>query len=283
MITGFIFNRQPTKNRGRVSLFTIKAGDVLEFAEVESEDGGHGRVAPRAWGVSQGPLSLATVPRLTWILYVATTAPHWTLTMPVSITDPSEFERLTQSIASDMQSLSLHWTLYNKLQDALDTYEPEFNESQTFWYLTFEAHRDVSLFRLCRLYDQHCSALNLKNWLVALRDNPQFFTVSKPTPDPSTLKQDILSVMDNDPAVIKVVKLRNNALAHRAVTPIVSPRAAVHCSLPYRDIDVLIDRARDIVNRYTLLLNRETYSTTIVGHDDYQHLLNAVRKSRENG
>ena len=167
-ITGFIFNRQPTKNRGRVSLFTIKAGDALEFAEVESEDGGHGRVAPRAWGVSQGPLSLATAPRLTWILYVATTAPHWTLTMPVSITDSSEFERLTQSIASDMQSLSFHWTLYNKLQDALDTYEPEFNESQTFWSLTFEAHHDVSLFRLCRLYDQRCSALNLKNWLVAL-------------------------------------------------------------------------------------------------------------------
>ena len=47
-------------------------------------------------------------------------APHWTLTMPVSITNlsESEFERLTQSIASDMQSLSFHWTLYNKLQDA---------------------------------------------------------------------------------------------------------------------------------------------------------------------
>ena len=89
--------------------------------------------------------------------------------------------------------------------------------------------------------------------------------------------------MDNDPAVKEVVKLRNNALAHRAVTPIVSHREAVPYSLLYRDINVLIDRAMDIVNRYTLLLNRETYSTTIVGHDDYQHILNAVRKSRENG
>ena len=88
--------------------------------------------------------------------------------------------------------------------------------------------------------------------------------------------------MDKDPAVKEVVKLRNNAFAHRAVKPYCRvAKTRIPYSLLYRDINMLINRARDIVNRYLLLLNRETYSTTIVGHDDYQHILNAVRKSQK--
>jgi len=202
--------------------------------------------------------------------------------MPASTTDPVQFGLLTQSIAYDMQTLAFHWRLYSDLYNAIEAYEAELNQSRTFWYLTFESHRDASLFRLCRLYDQHASALSLKNWLVALRDNPRLFRKAESTPVPSALEKDIAFVCDDDPDVNTIVRLRNNTIAHRAVTPILSPRvAATHCSVSPAVVDKLVDRAKDIVNRHTRLLNRETYSTTIVGQDDYQTVLRAVRTSLE--
>jgi len=201
-------------------------------------------------------------------------------TMPDSVTDQKQFEILTQSIAYDMQTLSIHWKLYNDLQNAVEEYRAELNQSRAFWTLTFDGHRDTSLFRLCRLYDQHKSALNLKNWLIALRDNPQFFSSSQSTPDTSTLAQDIELVSVDDPMVNKIVRLRNNALAHVAVIPILSVDVRLeNCCVPSSDVQVLVDRARNIVNCYTSLLKRESYSTTIVGYDDYRTVLESIRKS----
>ncbi len=201
------------------------------------------------------------------------------LPMPASVSDPAQFKLLTQSIAYDMQTLSFHWKLYRDLRSAVEQYETELNESRTFWSLTFDAHRDASLFRICRLYDQHTSTLNLKNWLVALRDNPQFFS-SQSTPCETTLATDIDSVSAADQTVNKIVRLRNNAIAHVAIKPIVAQQLkSENCNIPFADVDALVDRARDIVNRYTTLLKGESYSTTIVGHDDFRTVLESVRMS----
>lgn len=157
-----------------------------------------------------------------------------------SVVEREHFQLLTESIACDMQSLSFHWRLFQDLQTAVEEYETELNESRAFWQLTFEAHRDASLFRLCRLYDQHNSALNLKNWLLALRDTPQHFDPSKSCPCPTTLEADIASASDSDTTVKKIVLLRNNLLAHRAIKPIVSPGTySSHCSIPIADVNTL--------------------------------------------
>lgn len=197
---------------------------------------------------------------------------------PSSITDGSAFQLLTESIASDMQSLTFHWRLYQDLRDSVSDYEVELNQAKAFWNLTFEAHRDASLFRLCRLYDQHKSALNLKNWLNALRKNPEFFQSPKSKPCSATLDADIKSVSESDGIAKKIICLRNNLLAHRVLKPITSQDGTlIHLKIPTASVTILVERAQNLVNRYTTLLNRESYSTTILGHKDYISVLESVR------
>jgi hypothetical protein len=146
------------------------------------------------------------------------------------------------------------------------------------WYLTFEAHRETSLFHLCRLYDQHHDSWNLKKWLTTLRHNLQLLAGSQ-SQAPPTLATDILSVCRCDSDVSQVVWLRNKELAHRDPQRVLSAHTDTTSHLTVGTVDKLVGRAQEIVNRYTQLLSRETYSTKMVGHDDYLCVLRAVRKA----
>ena len=202
----------------------------------------------------------------------------WLNRMASPFDNADQFEKLTKSIATDMQTLAFHWRLYGDLRSSVGEFETELNESCTFWNLTFDAHRDATLFRLCRIYDQHSNALNLRNWLIAMRDNQDHFDASKPMPTTTELQYDIPLVSDCDPEVKMIVRLRNNLIAHRAAKSITcAATAASNCSPKHDDIDLLINRAREVVNKYTTYLNRESFSTTIVGHDDYRNVLESVR------
>src|SRR2546422_8994332 len=62
-------------------------------------------------------------------------------------------------------------SLYHYLKKHMDV----FNSAKTFWNLTFRAHDDAILIRLCRLYDQHPASLSLHRILLTIKDNPDFF------------------------------------------------------------------------------------------------------------
>ncbi len=51
--------------------------------------------------------------------------------------------------------------------------------------------------------------------------------------------------------------------------------------LTFEDIDALIDRGFEVYNTYNQLFRASQQSPQIVGHDDFRHILEAIRGDRQ--
>ena len=73
--------------------------------------------------------------------------------MQLNIRHEEDFGKLLDSLADDLVQANIHFRLYEDLQKSIPEFVSIFNESNTFWHLTFRSHLDAALFRLCRVYD----------------------------------------------------------------------------------------------------------------------------------
>ena len=98
-------------------------------------------------------------------------------------------------------------------------YSVELNQTPNFWELTRTAHKDTVILRLGRLYDPDNAAISLGTLLQTMNRH-----ASTPGPellpcitklDRSKIEQEMISVSDSDPTVKKLLKVRNEYLAHR--------------------------------------------------------------------
>lgn len=216
--------------------------------------------------------------------------------MQIEIDSSQEFGRLLNALAEEMVSACIHFRLHSDLEAARKSYITELNQSPAFWSLTFQAHRDTVLFRLCKIYEQHSSSLNLKNLLDTIKANIDIFDVeqfrerlkdnpfveslaSSPTkPDLEQLEKDNDFVSETNPSVKALIFLRNNFLYHRTPKLVAKNRKlADYYDLAWEDIERLLKEGMYILNRYSSLFHANRYSTQIVGHDDYRNVLEAVR------
>jgi len=216
--------------------------------------------------------------------------------MQIRITNAKEFECLLDALASEIVDAQIYFKLHIDLMAAIPDYKEVFNESNTFWLLTMHALLDAALSRLCRIYDQNSKSLNLRNLLDTiqgnlnlvdvqnfrerLKGNPFVESLSQTARKPSsdTLNQDIQYVSDANPLVKKLVKWRNNIFAHRHAKDVVAQKNFADCyPLSKNDVSELLKRGESILNRYSSLFRASSYSTQIVGHDDYLYVLKTVK------
>ncbi len=207
------------------------------------------------------------------------------------------FSKLLESLVMDTAVAESHWRLYKDLQAAVPEYVREFNESVAFWRLTFDAHLDVTLFRLARLYDDQANGNNLPNLIVRievnltlfdepnfrerLKDNPfvESLAVGVQPPDAAVLHSDKAQVSKTDPLVKRLHALRNQVLAHRS--PGVVLDAGRNITIAEDDVASLLLRAHEVVNRYSILFRASSTLGQLYGQEDFRGVLNAVRKRRE--
>lgn len=220
--------------------------------------------------------------------------------MPITVTDSKEFERLLDALSNDLVAAAVHLKLYKDLRGSIASYVREFNESNTFWQLTLNAHLQHSLQCLARAFDQQASALSLRNWLKTIRQNLGFFGADglrerlrdnpfvdslaehARTPDVDLLDRHIAACSSSDPLVKRLIQIRNKVLGHRSANH-ASRGKSPYADFPltFEDIDALVDRAFDIYNTYNHLFRAAQQSRQIVGHDDFRHILDAVRRDRQ--
>jgi AbiU2 len=189
----------------------------------------------------------------------------------VTLNMPSEADLITalRTLADDVQVAAIHHRLASDLSAAVPEFVRELNQASAFWSLTMYAHLSEVRTRLCRLYDQHRSALSLRTWLAAAAKLESLRQ--------SSIASDLREVEATDPVVKKVVKLRNNVVAHTAATPIDRRALEQAFGLTFAESDLLVHRAVSLVNTYGQRLMRQSWSTQIVGHDDYLTVLRAIR------
>jgi len=210
--------------------------------------------------------------------------------MKVEINNSEEFERLLEGLGRDVVDSAIHYRLHRDLRDSVKSFESELNHSPAFWSLTLGAHLDAARSRLLRAYDQHPRALSLRSLIETIRENlalfgagsapPEVIKRGASPPDPATLDADSALVAPNDPLVQKLLALRGNLCAHRNARNVAQEiKIEDRFPLPHSDFDALVQRAVTILNRYSSLFRRSTWSTTIVGHDDFRFVLESVRET----
>ena len=77
-----------------------------------------------------------------------------------------------------------------------------------------------------------------------------------------------------------MVTYRGNRIAHRNAKLQIEPRIIDSSSqdLVFDDVKNLLDRSKEILNRYSYLFDASIYSTRVVSHDDFKYIFTSVEE-----
>ena len=218
----------------------------------------------------------------------------------ISIRDAVEFEQLLNALSHDVVDAHIHYQMYEELVGAIQHHPLVVQQSNTFWTFTLQAHLNSSVYALFRTYDQDTRALHLRSWLLTIQENLHLFdeesfrdrlkdnpyvaslAANSRKPDVATLADDIALCSCNDPIVKRMTVYRSNRIAHRNAKALLSPEdIGERFGLTFDNIRTLLERAKTIVNRYSYLFAASTYSTKVIGHDDFKYIFKCVEERIE--
>lgn len=220
--------------------------------------------------------------------------------MEIKIKSGDELNKLLNALGRQIVSAHNYHRLYSDIAASIAEYEREFRESNTFWSLCLEGLRDAYLVRLCRIYDQHAKTLNLANLLHTISANRHYFEeehfrdrlkenafvdslASKARiPSEEQLAEDIQFASAANPVVEKLIVWRNNVIAHTGSKVSLGASTILEKSpVSHEEVKNLLGQALTIFNRYSKLYRASSWSSTIIGHDDFRSSLRLVRTGLE--
>jgi len=220
--------------------------------------------------------------------------------MKITITTADELNKLLDALAKDIVDANIYYKLFTGLVGSISEFSAEKNQSNTFWSLTLQAIKEAYMIRLCRIFEQNNSSLNLVNLLDTIQSNRHFFeeahfrerlkgnafieslaeNVTIPSID--ELQSDIEFVSDRNPIVQKLTKWRMNVYAHTGAKIALGKLDSLKVnSITEDEIEQLINQCFIISNKYMSLYKATTWSRQIIGHDDYRSLFKFLRMGLE--
>ena len=158
----------------------------------------------------------------------------------------------------------------------------------------------MAVLRICRAYDHEKSSLHLLSWLETIRANIGFFEkaeferrmsdnpfvaslAAEPrVPDLQQLEEDILSCSMQDATVKRLNLFRSNIVAHRnAKTTAAGRDLSKEFPVSWEEIETLLARAKEILNRYSHLFSATVHSVSMIGRDDFKYIFSSIAKAVE--
>jgi hypothetical protein len=214
----------------------------------------------------------------------------------ITIQDDDELGRLLRGLAQDVIDAHIHWGQYQALREQMEKSPQVTAGAYTFWHYTLVAHQRTALMCLARAYDNDQKGLHLRSWLIAIRDHLHLFSkdqVERRRPDdpfakwiseeaakPNSqqLEQDIkdCSIYDNDVKALYVY--RGNLLAHRNAELMKQGDPSKLPPLSIEQVEALLARAVDVLNRYTYMFETTIYGTQPVGHDSIERIFESMQR-----
>lgn len=206
--------------------------------------------------------------------------------LATKIRGEAELRQLIDTLSVDLGRIHDRLWLFHALMRARKRrYTLALSQSQTFWSLVYGGLHDSALSGLCRAYDQtnHDDMLTLRSLLETLKARPAFLPGSASQIDPRQLQKDLDSVSkEKSRQVDHLSKWRNKFFAHRDARKILNGNTlGVDAPLTFRDVDTLLKRAFRILNRYNLILFRNSHAMQagLVGYADYEKVLQTLQKA----
>jgi hypothetical protein len=94
------------------------------------------------------------------------------------------------------------------------------------------------------------------------------------------LENDLSYVSEENRLVKNLIVWRNNFFAHRSAgNAIIRSNLAEDYPLTVENVGELLTEGMRLLNRYSSLFRASTYSTNIVGRDDFQFVLKSIREN----
>lgn len=211
-----------------------------------------------------------------------------------------ELGKRISALSNDVVNANIHWRMRCDLIDSLQKHPLVGAQSNTFWHYTLKAHATSTIINLCRIFEKRQDTLNLLEYLKTIQNNPNLFetpafkkrladnefvnslALETRCPDKSILDSDIKSCSANDSLVKKLLDYRGDFFAHKNADIAIGNKLVQPEQLPSNeDISALLERAITIFNRYSNLFQAVTYSTSVIGKDDYKFIFSCVTSAVE--
>ncbi|MEP7310260.1 MAG: hypothetical protein ABJA98_32555 [Acidobacteriota bacterium] len=196
-----------------------------------------------------------------------------------------DFTTALKTLCFDLGRAADHYALFGKLLEARDgAFTKALSQSQTFWSMTYGAHFETAVFRLCRAYDQDLEVLALSAFLETIKAQPSFLLSSQmlQTCDQTQLAADLEWVSaDKNPVVKNLMMWRHKVYAHRDVRKTVSGDIAAQYPISHTDMSNLLENGFDIVNRYNGVFFGGCFAREVHGLEDYENVLRTLQDSVE--
>ncbi len=216
----------------------------------------------------------------------------------------AEFETQLAGLIDQLFTANVHFQIATGLRKSWREYYPEAIQAHVFWRYTIHAHETMAILGLCRVYDNTRTAdrrcLTLRRLITTvevnrgvfqesefrkrLKENPHVDSLARHFAklDEQKLGED-MAFCDGD-IVKRLIELRHKLVAHLNYEYAIGKERDFFEKdpLPISDIQTLIDRGFETVNRYLGNFITTTHSDRLASQQDQDYLivLKALRKLR---
>ena len=184
--------------------------------------------------------------------------------------DKTQIVSYLKTLANEILNAAIHYRLYKDLNQSIPEYQDVMNVTPTFWNLTLNSHLTAARSALYRAYDFAAEGTNLPRLLAHIEDHVSI--------DPKEIEQDRRLVARDEPLIERNRWQRNNQFAHLNFENTQNQTVTQAKSITYGELETLIDRAFNILNKYSQYIRKGEWERQIVSHDDYKHVLAAIKR-----
>jgi hypothetical protein len=212
----------------------------------------------------------------------------------------SKYEKYYNLLIGEIINARMHFGLYKRLQEARKDYFDELNQAPGFFSFTIKAHLDAGLMHVSRLLKKQTGSITVWKFLDFIENNLDLFSTkafSQRMAKDSFYENQVKS---HRPVSLEDVENHRNQLLNfrQVIENIITWRdkkgAHIDEKFGLRQVDVFRDfpiklaeleeltRAiANILNTYSSAYNSSSYSIDMVGADDVEVVLDAIRVQLE--
>jgi hypothetical protein len=143
----------------------------------------------------------------------------------------------------------------------------------------------VSFPRIATLLDPRKDVVSVPNILRIIKinapSNGSKLAIGLDDFDKVKIDDDIKSVHKLDPLVDKILRMRNDFLAHRSINIVARHRIDLLPELKNAEVTAMLDLLFEIATKYAMLYGHHRTMRSMIGSDDYKSLLEVLRKGFE--
>ena len=214
---------------------------------------------------------------------------------PLTLIAPEQFPKFIRVLWDELYWADVYYGIFKEGSRLAKHYETAFENAPFFLGYTLRAHCQTALVYVHRLYDQNNESFNLRRFLLTVRNNPQVFeadaVLKRRIKDPDAdrliksigsldqgqLECDIEFCSDKNPKVRILKTWRDRITFHKDERELFrQKRFEQDYPLKFGDIDTLIDRGFEILNRYSKYFDTTLRTRSLLEWKDMEFVFQAL-------